>query len=197
MSKCLSQWTFEVLGFLSDSGKSHGSLHCRWICSGTWAFPPWCHCCNVTGYLKLQKKKKRKEKSIAESPGQTKHGGYHLPYDRCTGCRIPDNCLWFLGSLGVSGIRSSGSHLPAAVCRNLRTPLALAALAGAAFLRWWVSSCCSCQGPWLRWRPPRWWVVNPESGVRYRSALFQSFQNKILWDFWFQVHFWVSVFFFF
>lgn len=59
-----------------------------------------------------KEKKKGKEKGITESDGQTKHEGYHLLYDGPTCCRIRDYCLWFLGSLGVSGIRSWGSHLP-------------------------------------------------------------------------------------
>lgn len=133
--------------------------------------------------LKPTGKKRKKEKGIVECVGQTNHGGYHLPCERPTGCSVPDNCLWFTGSLGVSGIWSWGSHLPAAVCRNLGTPLAPTVLARATFPWWWVGNCCPCQGPWVCWRPPRskdpWMISDTEvpyfsvSKIKY-SEIFGS-----------------------
>lgn len=99
-------------------------------------------------------------------------GGCHLSYDGPTSCRILD-----CGSWAVWGCQGSGAG----------ALTFLAALAGAVFPWWCVSSCCPCQGPWCCWRSPRWWIVTPVNGIR--CAWFQSFQNRILWDVWLQVHF--------
>lgn len=68
-------------------------------------------------YSKKKKKGKREEKGITESDAHAEQGDYHLTYDEPSSCRILDYCLWFLGSLEVSGIRTRGSHLAAVVCR--------------------------------------------------------------------------------
>lgn len=179
-SKCLSQETFEVLGNLKDFGKSYDSFAIRVGLFWYLGTPSLVQLLQYYWLLKpTGKKKKRERKRHNWVWWSNKTWGLSLAI--WWAHLLQDSWLLPVVPGQFGGVRDQELGLPPSCCgcRNL-VPLALAALAGAASPRWWVSSCCRCQGHWCCRRLWRWWIINPVNGIR--SAWFQSFQNRILWD---------------